>query len=134
MSSRVYLLDSNVLIAASTDKHAQHVRSIEWIARRQPRFATCPITQGSLLRYHFRAQGGGSITSAKEILRTLVSHANHIFWPDDVSYLALPERGLRGPKQVTDFYLVALAGKNGGRLATMDASLAASFPEVCELI
>ena len=41
--------------------------------------------------------------------------------------LAIPERGLRGHKQVTDFYLAALAGKNGGKLA-------ASFPGVRELI
>ena len=71
---------------------------------------------------------------AKEVLRAIVSRADHVFWPDDLSYLALPERGLRGHKQVTDFYLVALAGKNGGRLATLDESIAAQFPDACELV
>jgi predicted nucleic acid-binding protein len=71
---------------------------------------------------------------AKDVLRTITSQPKHTFWPDDVSYLALPERGLRGHKQVTDYYLVALAGKNGGKLATMDEALAATFPDVCELI
>jgi len=77
---------------------------------------------------------GGSLTEAKGVLRAFVENVNHTFWPDDASYLALPERGLRGHKQVTDYYLVALAEKNGGKLATMDEALAATFPDVCELL
>lgn len=134
MSSRVYLLDANVLIASSVENHPMHDRALSWLRSRRPQFATCPITQGALVRFQLRVQGHGSIASAKEILRDIVSRPDHLFWPNDVSYLALPERGLRGHKQVTDFYLVALAGKNGGRLATLDAALAALFPEVCELI
>lgn len=133
-TSRVYLLDANILIASSSDDHASYNHANGWLARRRPRFATCPITQGALFRYHFRAQGGGSVDSVKEVLRRIVDRPEHVFWPDDVSYLALPERGLRGHKQVTDFYLAALAGKNGGKLATMDKALAASFPDLCELI
>ncbi|MBI2688081.1 MAG: PIN domain-containing protein [Acidobacteria bacterium] len=134
MSSRVYLLDTSVLIASSTTDHAMHDRAIGWINRRHPHFATCPITQGALVRYHCLAGGPNSITTAKEVLRNIVARPGHVFWPDDISYAVLPVRGLRGHKQVTDFYLVALAGKNGGRVATMDESLAAFFPEVCELI
>lgn len=109
-------------------------RAHGWFRRRQPRFATCPITQGALIRFYCHPHTGASLSEAKQILKTFVDSDHHVFWPDDVSYLALPERGLRGHKQVTDYYLAALAGKNGGRLATMDDSLAAFFPDVCELI
>ena len=121
------------MIASSVREHATYDRAHEWLGRR-PRFATCPITQVSLIRFLCGPQVGVSIAEAKELLRTIVASPNHVFWPDDVSYLALPERGLRGHKQVTDYYLVALAGKNGGKLATLDKSLAATFPDVCELI
>lgn len=134
MSSRIYLLDANVLIAASVTEHLFHDRALDWLARRQPRIATCPTTQGALLRYLCLPQHGHSIESAKRVLKAIVSRPDHTFWPNDVSYTALPERGLRGHKQITDFYLVAIAGKNGGRLATSDAAIAALFPEVCELI
>ena len=134
MSSRVYLLDASVLIAASVSSHLHHDRAQSWLIERKPRFATCPTTQGALLRFLCLPENRHSIVMAKAVLRLIVSRDSHTFWPNDLSYLALPERGLRGHKQVTDFYLAALAGKNGGRMATMDESLAALFPEVCELI
>lgn len=134
MSRLVYLLDANVLIASSVREHAMHERVHVWSRQRRPHFATCPITQGALIRHYCHPLIGGSVIEAKAVLTSFVKSAKHIFWPDDVSYLALPERGLRGHKQVTDYYLVALAGKNGGKLATMDESLAAFFPDVCELI
>ena len=121
------------MIAASIAEHAHYQRAQDWLNRRS-HFASCPITQGSLIRHMCGPQVGLSIVAAKGMLRSIVSSPKHIFWPDDLSYLALPERGLRGHKQVTDFYLAALAGKNGGKLATMDKALAACFPDVCELI
>jgi len=47
------------------------------------------------------------------------------FWPDDASYLDMPTTGIIGHRQVTDAYLVLLARKHGGSLATMDQALAA---------
>jgi predicted nucleic acid-binding protein len=34
----------------------------------------------------------------------------------------------------TDCYLVVLAGKHGGKVATTDEALAATYPDICELI
>ena len=133
MSNRVHLLDSSIMIAASIAEHVHYRRVQDWLEQTS-HFASCPITQGALIRHMCGPQVGVSISDAKAMLRTIVSSPKHTFWPDDVSYLALPERGLRGHKQVTDFYLAALTGKNGGKLATMDKALAASFPDVCELI
>ena len=134
MSRPTYLLDANILIASSLTTHTLFDRTRIWFRQRQPHFATCPITQGALIRYYCHPTVGGSLVEAKGVLRAFVENTNHRFWPDDVSYLALPERGLRGPKQVTDYYLAALAGKKGGKLATMDEALAATFPDICELI
>jgi hypothetical protein len=56
---------------------------------------------------------------------SISSLSRHTFWPDDVSYLDMPVRGLTGHRQVTGAYLVLLARKHGGVLATMDQALAA---------
>lgn len=39
-----------------------------------------------------------------------------------------------GHRHVTDAYLAALAASRGGRLATFDQALAASVPDLVELI
>jgi len=41
---------------------------------------------------------------------------------------------VQGHKQVTDAYLAALARAHGGRLATLDATLAAMHPDVADLM
>ena len=59
-------------------------------------------------------------------LRAAVAHPSHAFWPDEVSLLddrAVDARRVLGPRQVTDLYLLALAVRNGGRLATFDAGI-----------
>lgn len=59
------------------------------------------------------------------LLKSIHSLARHDFWPDDASYLDMPTRGIIGHRQVTDGYLVLLAEKHRGSLATMDEGLAA---------
>jgi hypothetical protein len=122
--SKVYLLDSNVLIALATPQHSLNVRAAAWF-RKGPRFATCPITQGALFRFHLRAGVEATADSAKLLLEAISSHPRHEFWPDDVSYLDMPTKGIHGHRQVTDAYLVLLARKHGGCVATMDQALAA---------
>jgi len=112
MNKVIYLLDSSVMIAASIAEHSHYKQAQSWLDQRSS-FASCPITQGALIRHMCGPLVGVSIVDAKMMLRTIVSSPKHTFWPDDVSHLALPERGLRGHKQVTDFYLAALAGKQG---------------------
>ena len=59
-------------------------------------------------------------------LRVEIARDDHTFWPDDISLLdgqIIDARRLRGPKQVTDAYLLALAVANGGRLVTFDRSI-----------
>ena len=124
MKNSVYLLDSNILIALATPEHSLNARAAAWFVNR-PRFATCPITQGALLRFHLRFGAGATIGSAKQLLESIFALPQHEFWPDDVSYLSLPTNGIVGHSQVTDAYLVLLARTHGGKLATMDQGLAA---------
>ncbi len=63
--------------------------------------------------------------SAKQLLEAISALPRHEFWPDDVSYLEMPTAGIIGHGQVTDAYLVLLARKHGGSVATMDHALAA---------
>ena len=120
-----FLLDANVLIALTNSDHISHPRATAWALGAGGLFATCPITQGALIRFMLRAKSGTSIQQAKHFLAQILSLKNHRFWPDSVSYETLPEAGVFGHKQVTDAYLVALARHNHGRLATLDRALAA---------
>lgn len=127
MKTETFLLDSNVLIALSFEEHVHHQRSELWLQGFEGTFATCPITQGALVRYALSLEGvDGPI--AQKLLWAIVSLPNHFFWPDDVSCSALPWRSLFGHRQVTDAYLVTLAEHHGGRLATLDEALAVVFP------
>lgn len=122
--NRVYLLDSNVLIALATPDHSLNARAAAWF-REGHRFATCPITQRALVRFHLRVGEDGTAESAKMLLEEISAMPRHEFFADDVSYLDLPVQGIQGHRQVTDAYLVMLAKRHDGLLATMDQGLAA---------
>jgi len=59
------------------------------------------------------------------MLSTLTLHEGYEFWADKLSFLgSIPiVEGIRGHKQVTDAYLLALAVAYGGRLVTLDRGL-----------
>jgi len=122
--SKVFLLDSNLLIALAKPDHSPNARAAAWF-RKGHRFATCPITQGALFRFHLRAGVEATAESAKLLLESISSLPRHEFWPDDVSYLDLPTTRIAGHRQVADAYLVLLARKHGGSVATMDRAVAA---------
>ena len=58
----------------------------------------------------------------------------HRFWPDSSPYDAGLLRGVIGHRQVTDAYLVGLAGHHGGRVATLDRGLAVLHGALVELL
>ena len=126
--SKVYLLDCNVLIALATPEHSLNARAAAWFLKGH-QFATCPITQGALFRFHLRAGVEATAESAKLLLESVSSLSRHEFWPDDFSYLDMPTTGIVGHRQVTDAYLVRLARKHGGSVATMDRALVAVHAE-----
>lgn len=125
------LLDANVLIAATESQHVHHAVAIEQVGVGQP-FATCPITQGALLRYLLRTDHPAD--EAWIILAQICAHPDHEFWPDLVGFDAVTADDVFGHRQVTDAYLAQLARDNDGRLMTLDGGLAASHPDVADLI
>jgi toxin-antitoxin system PIN domain toxin len=126
--SETLLLDANVLIALSFTDHVHHQIATRWLIALNPRFATCPITQGALVRFTLRNIEPGA-EAARALLEALVSLPSHEFWPDDIACGSLPWQRLFGHKQVTDAYLVTLAKHHKGRVATLDSSLATVFPD-----
>lgn len=125
-----FLLDANVLIALIDDRHIHHELAHRWfgsVGRKE--WATCPITENAVLRIvsgpaYVNSPGSPAVVS--EILGTLCKLPGHTFWTDDVRLLDSPEvdpsRLLRSA-QVTDTYLLALAARNRGQLATLDGRL-----------
>jgi predicted nucleic acid-binding protein len=95
-------------------------------------FATCPITQGSLVRLLIR--GGQSAEDAQAVVAALIGNSRHEFWPDSVSFTDFALRGVIGHRQVTDAYLAQLARANSGTLATFDRGLVALHSDVAELV
>ena len=126
------LLDANVLIALLVDEHVHHEAAEGWFAGMTDSFATCPITQGSLLRLLVRA--GRSAATARRVLAGTTAHPQHEFWPDDVPYTEVPCEGIIGHRQITDAYLAQLARVRGARLVTFDRGMAKLHSGVAELI
>jgi hypothetical protein len=126
------LLDANVLIALVVAEHVHHTPAEVWLAEQGGSFATCPITQGGVMRLLMR-QGHDS-DEAMAFLKEVTLDARHVFWADDLTYLDVSMHGVIGNRQVTDAYLAELARVNGGRLATFDQGLAGLHPDVAELV
>lgn len=126
------LLDSNVLIALVQQNHVHARAAAAWFGALVGPYATCPITQGALLRLLLR--GGVSPADARASLESVVGDERHRFWADDLDYLAVRLDGVVGHRQVTDAYLAALARANGGQLTTFDRGLAALHSDVTVLI
>ncbi len=126
------LLDANVLIALLVDDHVHHAAAENWFVGLGENFATCPITQGSLMRLLIRE--GHAAAAARAVLAGTMADRRHEFWPDDVSYTDVPVEGIIGHRQVTDAYLAQLADSRGSRLATFDRALAKLRPDVVDLV
>lgn len=126
------LADANVLIALVVEDHIHHQHARTWFGGHRDGLATCPITQGALLRFLIR-EGIGS-AGALSALGQIESLPQHVFWPDEIGFDAETLAGVIGHRQVTDAYLVALARHFGGRLATLDRGLASLHPETALLL
>lgn len=127
-----FLLDANVLIALLVDDHVHHAAAEDWFAGHTENFATCPITQGSLLRLLVRE--GQRAATARAVLAGTTSGPRHEFWPDSIPYTDVPVQGVIGHRQVTDAYLAQLARAHQSRLATFDRGMAKTHHDVAELI
>jgi predicted nucleic acid-binding protein len=108
------------------------VAAEDWITEVPGRFATCPTTQGALIRLLVRQ--GEEAATALAILAALTDDPRHEFWPDDIPYHTVPIHGVISHRQVTDAYLAQLARTHRGRLATLDHGLAKLHGDVADLV
>jgi toxin-antitoxin system PIN domain toxin len=128
----IHLLDANVLIALGDANHPHRGAALRFLERSATvdGWATCPLTENAFLRIlggSYRC-GPGSTAEARRLLDSLRAAPGHQFWPDDIS---LSDTGLfpklSSSQHLTNLYLLALAVKHGGRLATFDQQIDATL-------
>jgi toxin-antitoxin system PIN domain toxin len=128
--SRVALLDVSLLVALFNPGHMHHEIAHDWFADNEAEgWATCPVTQNGFVRVLSNPTTEVSINRPSDLvdrLRQFCSSKHHQFWPDSLSFtdpkLFNPSL-IRGYRQVTDVYLLGLAKKMGGHLATLDGGI-----------
>ena len=127
-----YLADGNVLVALTLGDHVHHERVIDWFVRNEPVLATCPITEGTLIRFLVRE--GRTVAEAIGVLDAMRARDWHRFWPADLAVSSDDLAGVVGHRQVTDAYLAALARRHGGRVVTLDVAMATAHSDVVDLV
>ena len=128
--SRPALLDVNVLVALFRPEHVHHELAHDWFADHHDNgWATCPLTENGFVRVLSAPNKDSPPLRATELvdrLRTFCKSANHVFWPDAPSIrdaALFNQAFMRGHQQLTDIYLLGLATKMNGTLATFDRTI-----------
>jgi uncharacterized protein len=124
------LLDVNVLVALFDPAHPNHDDAHRWFGQNRRRgWATCPLTVNGCIRVLSNPAYPSVEATAAEVvsrLRALCDSPWHQFWPDEVSLLdgtLFRQDKIAGHQKITDVYLLGLAFRRGGRLATFDRSI-----------
>ena len=124
------LLDVNVLIALFDAEHIHYETAHSWFGSRAcGSWSTCPLTENGFVRIVANPSYPGrrtTVADAAERLRIFCKTDDHVFWPDSLSLRErehLTAGAIRGYRQITDVYLLALAVHNDGVLATFDDSI-----------
>lgn len=126
----IALLDVNVLVALCDPSHVHSGDAHRWLGlNRRHGWATCPLTINGCVRilsspaYPVLKQTPADIAG---LLRDACATPDHHFWPDSVSLLddtLFRPSMIAGHRNITDVYLLGLAVRNHGRLATFDRSI-----------
>ncbi|MEO8678793.1 MAG: TA system VapC family ribonuclease toxin [Vicinamibacterales bacterium] len=129
-AARVALLDVNVLVALFDPDHVHHEIAHDWFADRESDgWATCPITENGFVRVVANPAYGSGVRSGalvENLRKFRGASSRHAFWPaaasltDDTLFNTAMVSGYR---QLTDIYLLGLAHKMGGCLATFDKTI-----------
>jgi toxin-antitoxin system PIN domain toxin len=124
------LLDINILTALLWPTHEHHDVAHRWFAGRAPApWATCSLTHLGFVRIVSNPAFSRDALSPLEALALLgenLAHPAHEFWTNGVQLppaVKSMEPRLQGCKQLTDAYLLALAHRRKGVLATFDRGL-----------
>ena len=134
------LLDVNLVIALLDPDHAFHERAHRWwAANAKAGWASCPIAENGVVRVlshpAYSRRGRFAPGDLLQRLQAFAEQTNHEFWPDDISLrdraIFAAER-IHSSRQFTDLYLLALATKHGGRLATFDRGIPVSAVRIAK--
>jgi toxin-antitoxin system PIN domain toxin len=131
--AQVSLLDVNLLVALFDPDHVHHDVAHDWFADEgRAGWATCAVTETGLLRVLSRPEYGAEIRRPADViplLRKFCKSGGHQFWEESVSLrddqLFEPTL-IRGHAQLTDIYLLGMARRHRGRLATFDRTIPVS--------
>ncbi len=125
-----YLLDTNALIALLWPSHGSHEVVTRWFRRHRTRgWATCPLTEAGFVRIVSNpvfSRDAVTPREATELLAANTAADDHVFWPVELPLaraVAFAGQRLVGHQQVTDAYLLGMALRRGGVLATLDAGI-----------
>jgi toxin-antitoxin system PIN domain toxin len=136
MKIKGYLLDTNLLIALLWPAHSQHPAAMRWFEKhRAVGWATCPMTEAGFVRIVSNPAFSRDFVTPMQALAVLqrnIQSKDHRFWTDEIGLpeaLKLFESLLRCHQQVTDAYLLALAIRKRGILATFDTGIKALLKE-----
>jgi uncharacterized protein len=126
----VHLLDANVLLALAWPQHVHHGPAHQWFRRAAAKgWATCPLTQLAFIRISSNQKIIAEAVTpreARDLLKEMLALSHHRFWPDDVQPIeaeGFVSIALVGHRQVNDAYLIGLAQRHGGKVATFDRGL-----------
>lgn len=132
-----FLLDVNVLVALFWPAHEHHESAQRWFSRKARQgWVTTPITQAGFVRIVSNpafSRDAISPLQAVQFLAANIQHEHHRFWAaaEPVTAVIEPFLGrVFGHRQVTDAYLLGLAVRFHGKLATFDRGIAELVPEV----
>lgn len=131
MSKRL-LLDVNVWIALFDEAHSHHGLAVQLMSKAKLKIATCPIIENGVIRIlnlpNYSKFGPIGFQTVAAKLEEICKSVDHEFWPDDVTLrkAKIDWSRVLGHSQITDIYLLALAVKNGGCLASFDHRIALS--------
>lgn len=124
------LLDVNILTALLWPAHEHHDASHRWFGSRgRAGWATCPLTQLGFVRIVSNPSFSRDALlppRAVALLEENLAHPAHEFWADDLQVPVAVQgiaASLQGHKQLSDAYLLAIAVRHKGVLATFDRGL-----------
>ena len=127
------LLDINVILALLDADHLMHATAQCWLSRElDAGWASCPVTQNGVLRILSQPAypNHRPVAEVAERLAEACSHPSHRFWNGGVSLIGpagVNWQQLLGHRQVTDAYLLAVAGAEGGRFVRFDQRISADL-------
>ncbi len=129
-TSKLLLLDVNVLLAIAWPNHQFHAAALARLESRTNRWATCALTQLGFIRLSATPAVVGAAKSPAEaaaLLRAMIQDRQHTYLeslPSPVEDDSGPAFDrILGAKQVTDAYLLAIARRHKATFVTFDARL-----------